>query len=339
VRPLLRGIFAMKKAFTLIELLVVIAIIAILAAILFPVFAQAKAAAKKAASISNQKQISLGIIMYGGDNDDTYPRNDDCIVNSSLNGALNNVTTPTVNCAVPAGFAHRVNHFSWQKWTAPYVKNVQLYFNPARGNVNAATPSCPSGSWAQCGQVTGSYLLNTSITGQLNTWNRAPGSPTMFRNSWLGGSMTALPNTAATGILMESGNLQIGVVPIAYGTDSTSNSVTVFPPAVRELWRFELGKQIAAYPGVPMTAGIEADEARAAFQGIVVGHADGSAKFYTLGKFLAATPTAAEYGVAVTPAFGIQTAATSLRGFTGGTVGLGANPNLTINYPLWGLGQ
>ncbi|MFN9897711.1 MAG: prepilin-type N-terminal cleavage/methylation domain-containing protein, partial [bacterium] len=62
----------MKKAFTLIELLVVIAIIAILAAILFPVFAQAKAAAKKAAGISNQKQISLGITMYGADNDDMY---------------------------------------------------------------------------------------------------------------------------------------------------------------------------------------------------------------------------------------------------------------------------
>ena len=75
----------MKKAFTLIELLVVIAIIAILAAILFPVFAQAKAAAKKAVSISNQKQISLSIIMYGGDFDDMYPRNDDCQPASALN--------------------------------------------------------------------------------------------------------------------------------------------------------------------------------------------------------------------------------------------------------------
>ena len=60
----------MKNAFTLIELLVVIAIIAILAAILFPVFAQAKTAAKKTAAISNQKQISLGLLMYMGDNDD-----------------------------------------------------------------------------------------------------------------------------------------------------------------------------------------------------------------------------------------------------------------------------
>jgi prepilin-type N-terminal cleavage/methylation domain-containing protein/prepilin-type processing-associated H-X9-DG protein len=63
----------MKRAFTLIELLVVIAIIAILAAILFPVFAQAKSAAKKTQSLSNVKQLALGAIMYGGDSDDVFP--------------------------------------------------------------------------------------------------------------------------------------------------------------------------------------------------------------------------------------------------------------------------
>lgn len=62
-----------RRAFTLIELLVVIAIIAILAAILFPVFAQAKAAAKKTASLSNVKQTSVGVIMYQGDSDDVFP--------------------------------------------------------------------------------------------------------------------------------------------------------------------------------------------------------------------------------------------------------------------------
>lgn len=63
-----------NRGFTLIELLVVIAIIAILAAILFPVFAQAKLAAKKASDLSNLKQIGLGAMMYCTDNDDNFPR-------------------------------------------------------------------------------------------------------------------------------------------------------------------------------------------------------------------------------------------------------------------------
>lgn len=60
----------MKHGFTLIELLVVIAIIAILAAILFPVFAQAKQAAKQSTDLSNVKQLGLAHIMYWGDYDD-----------------------------------------------------------------------------------------------------------------------------------------------------------------------------------------------------------------------------------------------------------------------------
>ncbi len=63
-----------RRGFTLIELLVVIAIIAILAAILFPVFAQAKAAAKKTACLSNTKQIGLASYMYITDYDGSYPQ-------------------------------------------------------------------------------------------------------------------------------------------------------------------------------------------------------------------------------------------------------------------------
>src|SRR5690349_10045047 len=62
-----------STGFTLIELLVVIAIIAILAAILFPVFAQAREKARQSACLSNQKQISRAMLMYLGDNDETYP--------------------------------------------------------------------------------------------------------------------------------------------------------------------------------------------------------------------------------------------------------------------------
>lgn len=60
--------------FTLIELLVVIAIIAILAAILFPVFARARDKARQTSCLSNVKQISLALMMYAQDYNETYPR-------------------------------------------------------------------------------------------------------------------------------------------------------------------------------------------------------------------------------------------------------------------------
>jgi prepilin-type N-terminal cleavage/methylation domain-containing protein/prepilin-type processing-associated H-X9-DG protein len=62
-----------RKGFTLIELLVVIAIIAILAAILFPVFAQAREKARQITCVSNERQIGLGFLQYVQDNDETFP--------------------------------------------------------------------------------------------------------------------------------------------------------------------------------------------------------------------------------------------------------------------------
>lgn len=97
----------MKRAFTLIELLVVIAIIAILAAILFPVFAQAKVAAKKSNALSQAKQIGTAWQIYAADFDDTA-------VNVSSGG--------------PNGI-HRTDFWVVMQ---PYVKNVQLFFSSER---------------------------------------------------------------------------------------------------------------------------------------------------------------------------------------------------------------
>ncbi|MBC7808436.1 MAG: prepilin-type N-terminal cleavage/methylation domain-containing protein, partial [Akkermansiaceae bacterium] len=67
---------AVRNGFTLIELLVVIAIIAILAAILFPVFAQARDKARQTSCLSNIKQLGLAMVQYTIDYDETYPRAD-----------------------------------------------------------------------------------------------------------------------------------------------------------------------------------------------------------------------------------------------------------------------
>jgi len=118
----------MKKAFTLIELLVVIAIIAILAAILFPVFAQAKEAAKQTQTLSNVKNLGVAMNLYLGDNDDNFP------LQNSYNNAGQSWRWNTL-ISVPAGW--RPGAFSvsprkdedsihWGNSTQTYIKNWEI---------------------------------------------------------------------------------------------------------------------------------------------------------------------------------------------------------------------
>ncbi len=106
----------LKRAFTLIELLVVIAIIAILAAILFPVFAQAKEAAKAAACISNMKQWGVATQLYLADNDDRM-----------LFRASSNALTTRSNIAV----ASNVYSAKWWNMLLPYSKSKDMYKCPS----------------------------------------------------------------------------------------------------------------------------------------------------------------------------------------------------------------
>ena len=72
---MIRRVNVIRKGFTLIELLVVIAIIAILAAILFPVFSQARDKARQTSCLSNAKQVGLAVLQYTQDYDEKYPSN------------------------------------------------------------------------------------------------------------------------------------------------------------------------------------------------------------------------------------------------------------------------
>lgn len=109
-----------NAAFTLIELLVVIAIIAILAAILFPVFAQARAKARQANCISNTKQIGLAALQYASDYDGLVLRDA-----SSISRIDRNI----LGEPVPArGYAEA---YYWQQLWEPYTKNSQVFFDPA----------------------------------------------------------------------------------------------------------------------------------------------------------------------------------------------------------------
>ena len=113
--------FINKRAFTLIELLVVIAIIAILAAILFPVFAQARSKARQTTGLSNVKQAALSIIMYGSDYDEKWPL-------AGYGGKANGDA-----CCTGADAAHAYNQYGggeWQNTTMPYVKSAGLFESP-----------------------------------------------------------------------------------------------------------------------------------------------------------------------------------------------------------------
>ena len=119
----------MKRAFTLIELLVVIAIIAILAAILFPVFAQAKEAAKKTACLSNLKQLGLAAYQYESDNDGAlYHHHEDWVLDD---GTLVKDLPTNVAACVGGGYGNSQAEKPWAIFFQPYMKSRSMLFCPS----------------------------------------------------------------------------------------------------------------------------------------------------------------------------------------------------------------
>lgn len=278
----------MKKAFTLIELLVVIAIIAILAAILFPVFAQAKTAAKKTQDLSNMKQIGLAITMYLDQADDTYPqaywyKNDQGDVNG---------------------------YFQWTAAVYPYVKNLELFkspgdpqgglvpTNPACRNISETAPSSPACD-SQVPRL--SYTVNaavmprkrrsidpanvvgqTSIDTIADTILVAPFSKTAA-------CVNDTSNQQSTGFKNKSHRSVNAVMANAGGLKWRGEATTEFPPSLNAVYAVTKAKAQEGFDGCVRTPGpdyvqiVYIDPKRFG-DGSNYTFADGHAKFFTFDR-------------------------------------------------------
>jgi prepilin-type N-terminal cleavage/methylation domain-containing protein/prepilin-type processing-associated H-X9-DG protein len=208
-----RGATKRRSAFTLIELLVVIAIIAILAAILFPVFAQAKMAAKKTASLSNMKQLELSAQMYATDYDDMFH--------------LIRATVPNPD---PLNWA-----FGSEDMLQPYVKNYGLFFDPAdaykRDDCGTPTGATTSFSWT-------AYRDDDIRTFGVHAYNHPTWTPAQARPSLTTTAVGAPANTINLYPLWTTASYQNGYAYYRYYTDDLgpAGPIPTYPKALSFTW-------------------------------------------------------------------------------------------------------
>jgi len=265
-----------RRAFTLIELLVVIAIIAILAAILFPVFAQARASARGISCVSNAKQSATAVLMYAQDYDETIPR----LFNR---GSVAYGFCPSGDCGPEWGDpGTNPNRQSGLFWAVlqPYIKSAQMGYCPEVGKTNwqSAIPALTGSAYNPALEANGTYQSSFAQMAvniwlvewhpDMN-WNSRPAAP-----AGPAGAMAAWARPAELIMLTADSVWDTGGVSVSAGVGNTAvwpaNPVGPCGAGIGWTWYVHKGMQRSGNPqpggtGTPNDRGINSGMANIAF--------------------------------------------------------------------------
>lgn len=255
-----------SRAFTLIELLVVIAIIAILAAILFPVFAQAKEAAKQSSTISNGKQVGTAFQIYTADYDDNYPSS--LPWRTSATGieqywaGIYGASYPSGSANPTSGYLENEDKIQWANAIAPYMKNNDIM--ALTGGKSTAGPAAATTAGAPK-QRPAAYMFNGLLHHYSQTAIASPSATPLLDIGW--GKMQV------TGISMTNPTMRcdIGTGSCRFNAGSWPTSATVGSGAFASQWvYFDTTEPVWAFK-----------------TGTILVQTDSSTKFLTIGRGLA----------------------------------------------------